>query len=90
MRLAANETRHDSPQPNPKTALQENAEGAENFSKGKAHFDRVLGHFGLQTKDMLFVGDSLHERRDGFVPRFPLFRTGAPRRASSCFFQTVI
>ncbi|MCE9624866.1 MAG: HAD hydrolase-like protein [Deltaproteobacteria bacterium] len=35
----------------------------QGFSKGKAHFEKVLHHFDLETSDLLFVGDSLHDAR---------------------------
>ncbi|KAB2838978.1 HAD family hydrolase [bacterium] len=50
------------------------------FAKGKAHFERVLAHFGLKASEMLFVGDSLHDARQAlefgvdFVGRVGTFR----------------
>jgi len=35
----------------------------QGFSKGKAHFEKVLRHFDLEASDLLFVGDSLHDAR---------------------------
>jgi phosphoglycolate phosphatase-like HAD superfamily hydrolase len=31
------------------------------FSKGKDHFEAVLRYFGVSPKEVLFVGDSLHD-----------------------------
>lgn len=52
----------------------------DGFSKGKAHFEKVLAHFGLEASDMLFVGDSLHDAQQAlefgvdFVGRVGTFR----------------
>jgi len=59
----------------------------KNFSKGKAHFDRVLAHFGLQTKDMLFVGDSLHDAQQ--AAEFGVDFVGRVGTFSAAQFQEV-
>ena len=52
----------------------------DGFSKGKAHFEKVLDHFELQPSDMLFIGDSLHDARQAldfgvdFVGRLGTFQ----------------
>lgn len=58
-----------------------------NFAKGKAHFDKVLDHFGLQAKDMLFVGDSLHDAQK--AAEFGVDFVGRVGTFSATQFQTV-
>lgn len=31
------------------------------FGKGREHFEAVIRHFGVETSEVLFVGDSLHD-----------------------------
>jgi phosphoglycolate phosphatase len=59
----------------------------KNFSKGKAHFDKVLAHFGLQAKDMLFVGDSLHDAQQAV--EFGVDFVGRVGTFSAAQFQAV-
>jgi len=51
------------------------------FSKGRAHFQKVLEHFSADPEELLFVGDSLHDARQAlefgvdFVGRVGTFRS---------------
>lgn len=51
------------------------------FSKGRAHFQKVMEHFSADPDEILFVGDSLHDARQAlefgvdFVGRVGTFRS---------------
>lgn len=59
----------------------------KNFAKGRAHFDKVLAHFGQEAKDMLFVGDSLHDAQQAV--EFGVDFVGRVGTFSAAQFQAV-